>query len=164
MNGNGKSRPRFKTFSLRLHDLAYSPVLKHKIGTKRKRLLHQKNNSIYVANGQKRMKLTDSNDDIDKRRDSSPIRQANMTVCREQDSTAKLCQVEQCWLSRTAFIEAFDLDQYEDSRDAARTLLKWLIYPVECDKFLKYCTASYISIHILLCPFIGSSGKESRCY
>jgi len=136
VNGVGKSKPGFKNFSIRLHDLAYSPILKHKIGTKRKRLLHHKSN--LSGDGQKRMKLTNGIDNIDRRMISSstPKQKAtDMAVLEEQDS--KLCQVEQCWKSRTPFIEAFDLDRHEDSRDVARTLLKWLIYPVDCDKFLK---------------------------
>ena len=131
MNGI-KAKPRFKNFSIKLHDLAYSPILKHNIGNKRKRLLRHKNNVSHNEESQKRMKLTD---DIDERRTSS----ITYITSEEADSTVKACQVEQCWMSRKPFIEAFDLDQYEDSREAARTLLKWLIYPVQCDKFLKYC-------------------------
>ena len=135
MNGI-KARPRFKNFSIKLHDLAYSPILKHKIGSKRKRLLHQKN---HHSEPQKRMKLTDS---IDERRTSPTTEQQDETyisTLEEVDSTVKMCQVEECWMLRKPFIETFDLDQYEDSRDAARSLLKWLIFPVQCDKFLKYC-------------------------
>ena len=138
MNGiKLKAKPRFKNFSIKLHDLAYSPILKHKIGTKRKRLLRHKNS--HNGEAQKRMKLSDS---IDERRTSSTTAQGKETdiiTSEEVDSTVEICQVEQCWGSRKPFIETFDLDQYEDSRDAARTLLKWLIYPVQCDKFLKYC-------------------------
>lgn len=78
------------------------------------------------------MKLSDG---IDEKRTSA----TTYITTEEADSTVKTCQVEQCWMSRKPFIEIFDLDQYEDSRDAARILLKWLIYPVQCDKFLKYC-------------------------
>lgn len=119
------TRPRFKNFSIKLHDLAYSPILKHKIGSKRKRLSRHNN----VEEPQKRMKLSDG---IDEKRTSA----TTYITTEEADSTVKTCQVEQCWMSRKPFIEIFDLDQYEDSRDAARTLLKWLIYPVQCDKFL----------------------------
>lgn len=83
------------------------------------------------------MRLTDS---IDKRTISSLTpeqKRTSMVASEEQDSAVKLCQVEQCWKLRTPFIEAFDLDRHDDSRDAARVLLKWLIYPVDCDKFLK---------------------------
>ena len=136
MNGTGKARQGFKNFSIKIQDLAYSPALKNKIGTKRKRLLrHDQRNNINHNNAnkqQKRMKLTDDNA-VDDRTSSRAI--TTMVTFEEQDST--VCPIEQCWKLRTPFIEAFDLDQYEDSRDAATTLLKWLIYPVDCDKFLK---------------------------
>ena len=133
MNGI-KTRPRFKNFSIKLHDLAYSPILKHKIGGKRKRLLRHESNVDHNEEPQKRTRLSDG---IDERTSSTTYKY--MTTSEEADSTVKPCEVEQCWMLRKPFIETFDLDQYEDSRDAARTLLKWLIYPVQCDKFLKYC-------------------------
>lgn len=163
MNGVSKIRPGFKNFSIKLHDLAYSPALKHKIGTKRKRLLHQKKN--HSGSEQKRMKLTDG---TDKRRvslESSPITQKEVTVVSKQQEV-KLCQLEECWKTRTPFIEKFDLNHYNDSRDAARMLLKWLIYPVDCDKFLKYCAVlSFVCKTFRLCAplHLGSSGKESHC-
>lgn len=133
VNGIGKTKPKFKNFSIRLHDLAYSPLLKHKIGTKRKRLLRQRNNLRCNDAGQKRRKLGDDTNKIA----AAQKKGTNIVVSEVADSTVQLCQVEQCWKSRRPFIEAFDLDQYEDSRDAAKKLLKWLIYPVECGKFLK---------------------------
>ena len=34
-------------------------------------------------------------------------------------------------------MEVFDIDHYPDSREAASTLVKWLIYPVQSDKFVR---------------------------
>lgn len=145
MNGVGKTKPRFKNFSIRLHDLAYSPLLKHKIGTKRKRLLRHKYNLRRNGEEQKRMKLMDNTSEWTSL-PTAQRKETNISTSEEADSTIQLSQVEQCWKSRRPFIEAFDQDQYEDSREAAKMLLKWLIYPVECEKFLKYYGALSSSI------------------
>jgi len=130
--GAGKTRTRFKNFSIKLHDLAYSPGLKHKIGLKRK-LLRQRNSRGI----KKRRRTTGTSDKLKK----TTLATAND---KQKDFTESLAEyqrstglLEQCWKSRTAFMEVFDIDHYPDSREAASTLVKWLIYPVQSDKFVR---------------------------
>jgi len=140
-------KTRFKNFSIKLHDLAYSPVLKHKIGVKQK-LLHQRNNR-----GIKKRLRRKSTGTSNKKKASSTIENVQTGFAepseKQQQSTGLLEEstglleestglLEECWKSRTSFIGVFDIDQYPDSREAASVLLKWLIYPVESDKFLRY--------------------------
>jgi len=137
----GKTRTRFKNFSIKLHDLAYSPVLKHKIGVKRK-LLHQRNN--HGIKKRRRSTVTS-----DKKTASSTTENAQTSFVEpfeEQQQSTDL--LEKCWKSRTSFIEVFNIDQYPDSREAASMLLKWLIYPVQSDKFLRYTILDNIIIQL----------------
>ena len=131
MAGAGKTRTRFKNFSIKLHDLAYSPVLKHKIGLKRK-LLHQKNNR-----GIKKKRRLNGTSDKKTSTTSENVVQTDFAELSEEERQSSGI-LEQCWKSRTPFMEAFDIDQYPDSREAASMLLKWLIYPVQSDKFVRY--------------------------
>ncbi|XP_065920999.1 ribosomal oxygenase 1-like [Dysidea avara] len=130
MAGAGKTRTRFKNFSIKLHDLAYSPVLKHKIGLKRK-LLHQKNNR-----GIKKKRRLNGTSDKKTSTTSENVVQTDFAELSEEERQSSGI-LEQCWKSRTPFMEAFDIDQYPDSREAASMLLKWLIYPVQSDKFVR---------------------------
>ena len=94
-------------------------------------------------------------------------KETSMVTSEEADSTVQLSQVEQCWKLRRPFFEAFDQDQHEDSRELAKMLLQWLIYPVENEKFLKYhTTLLYVCYQPLLCCLIPleNSGKENHCY
>ena len=137
LNGVGKTKTGFKNFSIRLHDLAYSPLLKHKIGTTRKRLMRQKKYNLrHRGEEQKRIKLMQNADEGE----STQTKQTEVVTSEEADSTVQLNQVEQCWKLRRPFFEVFDQNQHEDSRESAKMLLQWLIYPVENDKFIKYHT------------------------
>ena len=135
-------------------------MLKQKIGAKRRRPPRQKNGRSDES--QKRMKFADSTSERIGSSAAAQTEETDIITSEQADST--MCQVEQCWQLRRPFLEIFDQDQYEDSRDAARVLLKWLIYPVECDKFLKYFMAfTNTSIFIISLMFsLGNCGKESR--
>ena len=72
--------------------------------------------------------------------ETTQTKQTEVVTSEEADSTVQLNQVEQCWKLRRPFFEVFDQNQHEDSRESAKMLLQWLIYPVENDKFIKYHT------------------------
>ena len=78
---------------------------------------------------------------------ATQTKETNTVASKEADSTVQLNRVEQCWKLRRPFFEAFDQDQHEDSRELAKMLLQWLIYPVENEKFLKYHTALLYNVY-----------------
>ena len=97
----------------------------------------KKYNLRHRGEEQKRIKLMQNADEGE----STQTKQTEVVTSEEADSTVQLNQVEQCWKLRRPFFEVFDQNQHEDSRESAKMLLQWLIYPVENDKFIKYHTA-----------------------